>query len=53
MPEKLIAGAMALTPMGRMGQPAEMADAAVFLASDDASFITGAAITVDGGYTAL
>jgi NAD(P)-dependent dehydrogenase (short-subunit alcohol dehydrogenase family) len=30
-----------------------MANAAVFLASDDASFITGAAITIDGGYTAL
>jgi NAD(P)-dependent dehydrogenase (short-subunit alcohol dehydrogenase family) len=53
MPQQLIEGATALTPMGRMGQPTEMANAAVFLASDDASFITGAAITIDGGYTAL
>lgn len=38
--------------MKRMGSPAEVAAAVVWLASDDASFITGAAIPVDGGYTA-
>ena len=53
LPARLIEGATALTPMGRVGQPAEMAGAAVFLASDDASFITGSVITLDGGYTAL
>lgn len=41
-----------LHPMGRLGDPLEIAKAALFLASDDASFVTGAAIAVDGGYTA-
>jgi NAD(P)-dependent dehydrogenase (short-subunit alcohol dehydrogenase family) len=38
--------------MGRMGQPQEIASAALFLASDEASFVTGHALVVDGGYTA-
>jgi NAD(P)-dependent dehydrogenase (short-subunit alcohol dehydrogenase family) len=40
------------TPMSRWGEPAELAAAALFLASDEASFITGAALAVDGGYSA-
>jgi NAD(P)-dependent dehydrogenase (short-subunit alcohol dehydrogenase family) len=39
-------------PMGRLGTPVEQARAALFLASDDASFVTGHAMLVDGGYTA-
>lgn len=38
-------------PIGRLGVPREVADAVLFLASDDASFITGTAFSVDGGYT--
>lgn len=38
-------------PLARMGQPAEIADVAAFLASDEASYITGTGIVVDGGYT--
>ena len=43
---------ISLHPMGRLGQPAEIAAVAAFLASEDASFINGAVIPVDGGYTA-
>ncbi len=39
-------------PIGRFGRPAEVAAAALFLASDDASFVTGSALVVDGGITA-
>ncbi|MSO37315.1 MAG: SDR family oxidoreductase [Acidimicrobiia bacterium] len=38
--------------LGRCGTPAEIASAALFLASEDASFVTGSALVVDGGYTA-
>lgn len=41
-----------LHALGRIGQPEEVARMTVFLASDDASFITGAALTVDGGFSA-
>ena len=41
------------TPMGRRGEVEEVANAALFLASDEASFITGADLAVDGGFTAI
>ena len=47
--ESYLAG---LHPLGRLGQPEEIAATAAFLASDEASFITGVTIPVDGGYTA-
>ncbi len=39
-------------PMGRIGRPEEVARAVLFLASDDSSFVTGTALSVDGGTTA-
>ncbi|MBV9275919.1 MAG: SDR family oxidoreductase, partial [Verrucomicrobia bacterium] len=40
------------TPMGRVGEPSEVAAVVVFLASDASSFFTGSNLIVDGGYTA-
>jgi NAD(P)-dependent dehydrogenase (short-subunit alcohol dehydrogenase family) len=40
---------IATVPMGRLGVPDEIAKAAVFLASDDSSFVTGIELFVDGG----
>jgi NAD(P)-dependent dehydrogenase (short-subunit alcohol dehydrogenase family) len=42
----------ASTPMGRLGEPEEIAAAVAYLASDDASFVTGSELYVDGGYIA-
>ena len=49
---ELVKGIAALHPVGRLGQPEEIAALVTFLASDDASFITGSYYTADGGYTA-
>lgn len=49
MPEKVLEGMRARTPLGRMGTPRDIANAYLFLASDEASFVTGAVLRVDGG----
>ena len=42
-----------LIPRGKMGRPEEIAAAAVFLASDDSSFVNGVELSVDGGFSAI
>jgi 3-oxoacyl-[acyl-carrier protein] reductase len=49
MPEKALESMVSRTPLGRMGTPEELAEAYVWLASDAASFVTGAVLSVDGG----
>jgi len=50
--QPLLDWALQGTPMGRLGQPEEVAKAALFLAGDDSSFMTGSPLIVDGGWTA-
>ncbi len=49
MPPKVLENMVAHTPLGRMGDPEDIADAYVWLASDQAAFISGAVLSVDGG----
>ena len=49
MPDKILDGMRAHTPLGRLGEPRDIANAYLFLASDDASFISGETLRVDGG----
>jgi len=49
LPEKILESMLAKTPMRRMGKPEDVANAFLFLAEQDASFITGAVLSVDGG----
>lgn len=49
MPEKIIEGMKARTPLRRLGEPRDIANAYLFLASDQAAFITGNTLRVDGG----
>lgn len=49
MPDKVLASMVEHTPVGRMGEPRDIANAYLFLASDEASFINGTVLSVDGG----
>jgi NAD(P)-dependent dehydrogenase (short-subunit alcohol dehydrogenase family) len=49
MSEVVRARFAAATPLGRIGDPSNVADAAVFLASDESAFVTGQVLNVDGG----
>lgn len=50
--KELVEAMAAQTPMGRLGQPEDVAAAAAFLASDDSAYMTGSELVVDGGWTA-
>jgi len=52
LPEDYVAPMKQAHPIGRLGDPSEVASAILFLASDEASFVTGAILPVDGGYLA-
>ncbi|MFZ5916337.1 MAG: glucose 1-dehydrogenase [Chloroflexota bacterium] len=49
MPTRILEGMKARTPLGRMGDPRDIANAYLFLASDEAAFITGVTLRIDGG----
>ena len=49
MPERILEGMKQQTPLGRLGEPRDIANAYLFLASDEANFITGETLRVDGG----
>ena len=51
--KEVIDGLVGLHPIGRLGEPIEVARTVLFLASDEASFITGITLPIDGGYTAV
>ena len=53
VPEKVLDGLKQKIPLGRLGEPEEVARVVVFLASEDASGVTGADWAVDGGYSAM
>jgi meso-butanediol dehydrogenase/(S,S)-butanediol dehydrogenase/diacetyl reductase len=52
LPDDVRDGMLSAVPMGRPGRAEEVADLALFLASDESSFMTGAAVTIDGGLSA-
>ena len=51
--EDVIASVKSMHPIGRFGEPEEIASAVTWLCSDDASFVVGQSLTVDGGFTAI
>jgi 3-oxoacyl-[acyl-carrier protein] reductase len=52
LPEEVVEWGLKLTPLGKFGQPQDVADAVAFLASDKASYITGEVLKIDGGMAA-
>jgi NAD(P)-dependent dehydrogenase (short-subunit alcohol dehydrogenase family) len=52
MPAEYVGAIEKMVPAGRMGEVTEIANLAVYLASDESRYITGSAVTIDGGYTA-
>ena len=52
-PERMRAALASASPFGRMGEPADIAGAVLYLASDDSAFVTGTELVVDGGVTAM
>ena len=53
MPENVLDGMRAKVPVGRLGRPEEIAAAYLYLASDEAAYVNGAVLSVDGGMTCL
>lgn len=53
LPQDFIAGLENATPAGRIAEPGEVANLAVFLASDESPFLTGVSVNIDGGFTLL
>jgi NAD(P)-dependent dehydrogenase (short-subunit alcohol dehydrogenase family) len=51
-PEEMVAANIEMTPLGRGGESEEVASGVLYLASDEASYVTGAVLPIDGGYTA-
>jgi NAD(P)-dependent dehydrogenase (short-subunit alcohol dehydrogenase family) len=51
-PEAAVQGHIALTPLRRVGSPLEITYGALYLASDESSFVTGIELVIDGGYLA-
>jgi NAD(P)-dependent dehydrogenase (short-subunit alcohol dehydrogenase family) len=50
--QKMLKARLATIPLGRLGRPEDVAEMAVFLVSEESSWLTGAAIPLDGGVTA-